>query len=197
MKSLLLFFLLIPGLNGLAQKDSGNPNYGHFRFENEERKVSWVNVFNIDSTIQWDAFKKELIDKRIISIMNENPSEVSGDLIKAKIDVVKYGISNFNAPIYLRSELTANVFLEFKKGRYRVTLSNIRFINNGDSDIILKSISEYAPTSKGNEESIDGAFSFREDGTVRTRIKTMFEIIDKYFLDIFQYKQSIKLKEDF
>jgi hypothetical protein len=195
MKKLFFLFLVFP-ICVFAQIE--NPTYGNYKFENKERTVSWVKVFNIDSTIVKDGLKSYFERNGIIKFNIDSNSELIGELVKSKIDVVKYGVSNFNAPIGLQNEIIANVLIEAKAGRYRVTLNNIRFIENGSSDLIMKAVvGSNAPTLKGNESPINGNFAFREDGIVRTRIKTILEIMDKYFVDILQFKTLKKLKEDF
>lgn len=156
---LLFLILLFSGFSTFAQTEATNPTYGHFKFANNERRVSWINVFNADSTLPVEVIKKYFTDNRIINVVKDNNLELTGDLIKAKVDVIKYGVSSFNAPIIFGSELIGNVIVELKKGRYRVTINNIRFINNGAGDVILKAIAENAPTTKGNEDAIDGMLS--------------------------------------
>ena len=193
----LLFFLLAP-LVLFSQIETNNPNYGNYVFNNADRKVSWVKVLKVDSTISPDLIKEYFVKNRILKFENNDNSELFGDLLKTKVDAVKYGISNMSAPMVFQNDFIGNVLVEIKAGRYRVTINNIRYINNGNDDIITKSIVGYsAPTSKGNEDKIDGAFTCREDGNVRTRIKTMFELLDKHFSDLFQYNPASKKKDDF
>ena len=56
-------------------------------------------------------------------------------------------------------------------------------------------ISPLLPSSKGDVETYNGDFSFKPDGTVRTRNKVIFEILDKYLSDIFQFKKNNKKEE--
>lgn len=181
-----------------AQTEFNNPNYGNYVFNNLERKVSWVKVIKVDSSISLDLIKEYFIKNRILKFENNDNSELFGDLLKTKVDAVKYGVSNMSAPMVFQNDFIGNIILEIKAGRYRVTINNIRYINNGNDDIITKSIVGFsAPSSKGNEEKIDGEFTFREDGKVRTRIKTMFELLDKHFSDLLQYISVAKKKDDF
>ncbi|MFM6947622.1 MAG: hypothetical protein ACKOWQ_01280 [Aquirufa sp.] len=197
MKKLLFLITILP-ISVFSQTEKNNPNYGNYIFNNTERKVSWVKVIKVDSSINPEIIKEYFIKNRIFKFENNVNSELYGDLLKTKIDARKYGVSFMNEPFVFQNDFIGNVFLEIKPGRYRVTINKIRWVNNGNTDIITKAIVGYsAPTAKGNEESIDGTFSFRDDGIVRTRIKLMFEIIDKHFNDLFQYKVNSISKDDF
>ncbi len=195
---IILFFCLLTPLVMYSQNESNNPNYGSYVFNNSERKLSWVKVVKVDSTLSPELIKEYFIKNRILKFENNDNSYLYGELLKTKVDAIKYGYSSMNAPIVFQNDFIGNVTLEIKTGRYRVTINKIRYINNGNDDIITKSVVGFtAPSSKGNEEELDGAFSFKEDGNVRTRIKTMFELLDKHFSDLFQFKMISNKKEDF
>ena len=69
--------------------------------------------------------------------------------------------------------------------------------NDTISDIILKPLSNNLPSSKGNEEYLDGSVTFEDIGYVKTRSKKVFLILDKYFTEISLYKILKKTNDDF
>jgi hypothetical protein len=170
---------------------------GNFEFNSLERSVRWVKIFEVDTNVTFNLIKDYFIKNNLLTTYNVDSNEFNSTLIPRKIDYLKYGYKSMSTPfVILRSEHKCNVRIEFKKGKYRVVLDKIEYIDDGSSDILTKSlISRYAPTSKGNIESYDGDFSFKSDGAVRTRNKIIFEILDKYLSDIFQYKKIDKKEE--
>lgn len=154
-------------------------------------------VFNIDSTITAEEIKSYFTKNLIFKFENDSKTELIGELVKSKIEPSKYGYSSWNAPMIFENPILGNVMVEIKTGRYRVTIRNIRYINNGISDIILKPLSNNLPSSKGNEEYLDGSVTFEDIGYVKTRSKKVFLILDKYFTEISLYKILKKTNDDF
>ena len=96
-------------------------------FEIEEKKVIWQKVYASELT------KEELI-KKITSSGNFNDIKKSGESLTATINELSldyqcYGSSEMSTPIYIaRSYVKAFVLIEFKEKRYRVTIKNIKFV---------------------------------------------------------------------
>ena len=197
MKNLLTIAFILTAFISNAQIEFENPTYGNFKFDNSERKSSWVMVFNIDSTITAEEIKSYFTKNLIFKFENDSKTEIIGELVKSKIEPSKYGYSSWNAPMIFENPILGNVLVEIKTGRYRVTIRNIRYINNGVSDIILKPLSNNLPSSKGNEEYLDGSVTFEDIGYVKTRSKKVFLILDKYFTEISLYKILKKTNDDF
>ncbi len=78
------------------------------------------------------------------------------------------------------------VFLEFKDGRYRVTLSDLGYVDNGVmTDLMMKSlVGVTGNTAKGNLESYNGEFSFNKKNEVKDSgiYANFFEILGQFLL---------------
>ncbi|MFN3784138.1 MAG: hypothetical protein ACK4R6_09470 [Spirosomataceae bacterium] len=167
-----------------------------FLYDGVARKVEWQKVFLVDSKIQVNTIRDYFIKSKIIVPEIVEEKEVYGIIPLQKIDVVKFGYTVWEAPIAFRSVFGADVKIEIKKGRYRVTVSNIHYIDNGDTDLIVRALFMMAPTSKGNKHTLNGVYTFKEDGEVRTRTKSVYTILDKFYTDLFTMGQQAK-KSDF
>jgi hypothetical protein len=96
-----------------AQIEFENPTYGNFKFDNLERKSSWVMVFNIDSTITAEDIKSYFTKNLIFKFENDNKTELIGELVKSKIEPSKYGYSSWNAPMIFENPILGNVIFRW------------------------------------------------------------------------------------
>jgi hypothetical protein len=113
---------------------------------------------------------------------------------KRPIDIQKYGYKRgFTPMVLLDNEQVSNVKIEYKEGRYRVTLTDIGYIDNGVvSDILMKGlIGQNAPTSKGNLVSYNGEVTFNKKNEVRNSYSMVYEILEKFYSDMFTYKKPV------
>jgi hypothetical protein len=93
----------------------------------------------------------------------------------------------------LDTEQTSKVVVEYKEGKYRVTLSDLGQINNGMSDILMKGMfGMNTPTSKGNFVSYNGELTYTKTNEVRKSVSLFYEILDKFYSDMFIYKKPVK-----
>lgn len=192
----LLSSLLVYGQNTEDGVEGKEITATSFLYDGVARKVEWKKVFLVDSKVQVGTIRDYFIKNKIITPEIVEEKEVYGVIPLQKVDVVKFGYTVWEAPIAFRSVFGADVKIEIKKDRYRVTVTNIYYIDNGDTDLIIRSLFMMAPTSKGNKNTLNGAYTFKEDGDVRTRTKNMYAILDKYFTDLFTMSQQEK-RSDF
>jgi hypothetical protein len=196
-KALLLISLLIIGNLGYSQNALGQ--MGNFKFENEERTVFWVQVFELKNTVDFVSAKKYFVDNQIFEIISEDSSSFIGNFNPKPIDIQKYGYKRGTTPMFLLDvEQVFTVNLEYKDGKYRATLSKMGYIDNGVvSDLVNRSlVGISSTTAKGNIVSYDGDFSFTSKNEVRTRNQTGFEILNKFYLDILTIKEKDKSSSD-
>lgn len=202
MKLLYILIFIIPNLifaqntddlYSVNQTKSKNEvsNLNSFVFNNEERTIKWIKIFSVDSSFTFSQIIENLTKNNLFSNVKIDEDMFEGKLNPKIIDYMKYGYKTMSAPIIFRSKHQSDVKIEFKQGKYRVTVQNIEYIEDGSADILVRGlISPLLPSTKGDVETYNGDFSFKIDGSIRTRNKTIFEILDKYFCDIFQYKKQ-------
>ncbi len=170
----------------------------NFEFNSSDRTVKWVSIFKIDSSINAKQLFEYFIKENIIKPSLIEESELSGTLIHRTINHKKYGYTLFGIPYIsiATAEQKANIKVQFKDGRYRVVVSNLEYLNKGDSDVAVKGLfGTNTATSKGNIESYDGILTFTSEGNVRERVKELYIYLDKFYSDIFQYKKVDKKEE--
>ncbi len=190
MKKLFLLFLVL-SFNSIVLSQTTSPNWGSFQFNTTDRIVSWVKVYELDSGTKLKDLKSYLIDNNLVEIQMQDSLSLNGVFVKRSVDIQKYGYKRSTTPIgILDTEQTCKVKIEYKEGRYRVTLTDIGQIDNGMSDIFMKGMFGLgAPTSKGNFVTYNGEYSFTKTNEVRKNFSIFYEILDKFYSDIFTYKK--------
>jgi len=191
MKKSILIFLLI-SIHNIVLAQTTTPNWGSFQFDTNERKVVWVKVFDIDPNLKLKDLKGFFIENNLVEVQSEDSLALVGVFKKKSIDIQKYGYKRgFTPMLLLDNEQVSNVKIDYKEGRYRVTLTDIGYIDNGFiSDIFIKGmIDQNAPTSKGNFVSYSGDVTFNKRNEVRTSYSMVYEILEKFYTDMFTYKK--------
>jgi hypothetical protein len=190
---------LITTLNFFLTIAQEHDKLGAFKFDHTERTVTWIKVFEV----QEDVTSKKLMDyfkeNNIIDIKEVNEDSFSGQFFKRTIDLQKYGFSRGSTPMVLIDmEQVFNVKIDFKEGRYRATLTDLGYVDNGIiSDLTQRSLlGVTATTAKGNIESYNGDFSFTNKNEVRTRVSSVFEILDVFYSDILRFKEKDTPNDD-
>lgn len=189
--STIIIFLLFHSAFS-QEKNMGSNN---FSFDKVERKVSWIKVFEPNLSFNIETLKRHFTENNILEIIEGDSSILRGRLIPTPIDIQKYGYKRMNTPMFLLDvDQKFNLMVEVKDGKYRVTLSEMGYIDNGViSDLVQQSlVGNTSTTAKGNFVSYDGEFSFTNKNEIRTRNELGFEILDKFYTDIFLIKETKK-----
>ena len=181
--AIIIFFLFHSAFS--QEKNVGSNN---FSYDQVGRKVSWIKVFEPTLSFDIETLKRYFIENNVLEIMEGDSSILKGILIPKPIDIQKYGYKRMNTPMFLLDvEQKFNVLVEVKDGKYRITLSEMGYIDNG----VLSELAQGVNT-KGNFVSYDGEFSFTNKNEIRTRNHMGFEILDKFYSDILLIKESKK-----
>jgi hypothetical protein len=191
MKKSIIIFLLI-SIHKIVLAQTTTPNWGSFQFDTNERKVLWVKVFDLYPNLNLKDLKGFLIENNLVEVQSEDSLSLVGVFKKKSIDIQKYGYKRgFTPMVLLDNEQVSNLKIDYKEGRYRVTLTDIGYIDNGViSDIFMKGmIGQNAPTSKGNFVSYSGDVTFNKRNEVRTSYSMVYEILEKFYTDMFTYKK--------
>lgn len=169
--------------------------FNNFTFDKEERKVYWVKVFEPSFSFNAEILKKYFTENNILAMVDGDSTSFRGTLLPKPIDIQKYGYKRGNTPIFLLDVAQKfNAKVEIKDGKYRVTLSEMGYIDNGIvSDLALKAlVGNSVTTAKGNFIIYDGEFSFTNKNEIRTRNQVAFEILDKFYADLLMLKETKK-----
>ena len=186
----IIFFLFHSAFS--QDKNVGSNN---FFFDKGERKVSWIKVFEPNLSFNIETLKRHFTENNVLEIIEGDSSTLRGRLIRKPIDIQKYGYKRMNTPMFLLDvDQKFNVLVEVKDGKYRVTLSEMGYVDNGViSDLVQQSlVGNTSTTAKGNFVSYDGEFSFTTKNEIRTRNELGFEILDKFYSDILLLKETKK-----
>ena len=184
---LIVFFLFHSAFS--QEKNVGSNN---FSYDQVGRKVSWIKVFEPSLAFDIEKLKRYFTENNVLEIIEGDSSTLRGMLIPKPIDIQKYGYKRMNTPIFLLDvDQKFNVLVEVKDGKYRVSLSEMGYIDNGVVSELAQGVN-----TKGNFITYDGDFSFTNKNEVRTRNQVGFEILDKFYSDILLLKESKKPDSD-
>jgi hypothetical protein len=187
---IIVFFLFHSAFS--QEKNVGSNN---FSYDQVGRKVSWIKVYEPTLSFDIETLKRYFTENNVLEIKEGDSSILRGMLIPKPIDIQKYGYKRGNTPMFLLDvDQKFNILVEVKDGKYRVTLSEMGYIDNGViSDLVQQSlVGNTSTTAKGNFVSYDGEFSFTNKNEIRTRNHMGFEILDKFYSDILLLKESKK-----
>jgi hypothetical protein len=151
----------------------------------QERKVIWQKVY--DSPISINEYQQWLFnsgqyhdiamyDNTITCWMNENP-----------INYEKHGFDMMSdISMQIRdNNLTGFVTIQFKEGRYRVTIEQMQFIHRFDSQLYRKGEVTHM------ELLINAKGTFRKMAENNTLM-----VLEVIFADMFEYKKSAHLDDE-
>jgi hypothetical protein len=94
--------------------------------------IKWQHEFTTTDSI--DQLFNNLIENRKVTEYTIIDKRLSGVLPQLPANYKLAGYRKVNTPNYLMAyDFTANVLVQFKPGKYRVTLRRIRLINNGSN----------------------------------------------------------------
>jgi hypothetical protein len=179
----IVFFLFHSAFS--QEKNVGSNN---FSYDKVGRKVYWIKVFEPTLAFDIETLKRYFTENNVLEIMEGDSSILRGMLIPKPIDIQKYGYKRMNTPIFLLDvDQKFNVLVEVKEGKYRVSLSEMGYIDNGVVSELAQGVN-----TKGDFITYDGDFSFTNKNEVRTRNQVGFEILDKFYSDILLLKERKK-----
>lgn len=169
------------GQNNIENLDIVNEY--EFTFDKSNKTVSWEKVFQMDSIISQTDIKSFYLTNSTVKIIQENDLGIIAELVPDIVDYRKYGYKWASTPVYFNScQIVGNILVEFKQNRYKVTINKIGFRDK--SGIVVPKGEVFV--------KLDGSTSFKDDLTIRTRNKLVFEILNRYFIDKFTYKKLQK-----
>lgn len=115
MKRLILLILALIPLNSFGQ---------NFNFD-KSGGIIWQCIYTTDMT-STDFYKSLHLSPHIYSIEKIDTTFYTARLKRSKIDYKSYGYSRMQLPVYLtNNDVIADVIIEYKEGKYRITLKNI------------------------------------------------------------------------
>lgn len=185
-----LLFILAP-LLCFAQNDND------YNFSVHEGEIIWQRVFQDSRPFDelCDVAKASKAFENVVI----NGSKIEGSLTPERADIRGAGYSNMSATFLVsNSYLAANFVLQWKEGRYRVTLMDIKFVGAGMMGISMSGMfaSGIAPGEKINLDTF-----LRKNGKIKETFYSSdtAEILDYTFTSIFmlQSKMDVVLDSDF
>ena len=147
--------------------------YSQWNFSFENNKVTWQKIFEPKDSLNYkDYFKENALTKNLDFSRNKTNSFSDNFLIK-NVSNFKTTIEGFN----IKGGFFANVTIEFKNNKYRVTIKDIKI----QSFKVYKE-QTYYPYNNNNYLSIE-SIVFNTKGNLKNTpiFKDLFLGLEKYF----------------
>lgn len=127
--TLVITILLTSFINAAAQKNDSN-------FTSENDKIIWQKVF--DTELDFEQLKEKIIESGILESFDIKESSITGQTRLIEPDYRGAGYSTMGTPIYIsRSFINAFCVIDFREGRYRVTIRNIMLSQKSTDNLSL------------------------------------------------------------
>ena len=147
MKIILTTYLLI-----ICNLTFSQVKFDYLKLENNQ--FFFERVYDCDS-LNADEIEKMLVlnipTLKNITDFQNNKTIITAKIDGAKIDYQKYGGSIWSVPNFITFNMYGNVSIVWKEKKFRVTVTNINFLNgsfnkNMNQSIIAQSLNEYSAT---------------------------------------------------
>ena len=173
----LIIFLLL----WIAHLAIGQSIVNNFEIENG---IVWRKVF--ETNLAFDQLVEKIKDSGLFENLDISEGKVTGELRKLSADYKGAGYSEMGTPMYVaRSFLKGFLIIEFKEGKYRVTIKNIILVHKY-SDALSK---------QGEETNLDNfALKSSKQEFKPAFAKSPSLILDHTFTDAFSF--MIEKKKD-
>jgi len=113
--------------------------------------LKWQHEFSTTDSI--NQLRNFMIENRIVTEYSIIDNRLSGVLHQLPANFKLAGFKKGNTPKYIMAyDFTANVLVQFKPGKYRVTLSRIQLVNNGSNynfTVPSNYLEDFATNSRG------------------------------------------------
>lgn len=150
----------------------------NFSIDNDQ--LVWVKIFDTPKT--YDQLTESIKDAGVINNIDIEDNKISGDLKPFEADYKGAGFSRGLTPIYILStNVTSFVIIEYKEGRYRVTLKKIILTQSSDNPL----------AKQGETDPLDD-FAIKNGKYRNNFINQASKIYDYSFNKIFEIKNSPK-----
>ena len=117
-KIIILTFIL----TAVSATTHGQETVNNFQLDNTE--IIWQKVF--ETKLTFEELKEKVKDSGLLDKIEIGDNKISGDLKPIDADFKGAGFTEMGTPIYIsRSHFTGFTIVEFKDGKYRVTLKKI------------------------------------------------------------------------
>ncbi len=154
-------------------------------FEIEQKEVVWRKV--VETTLTFDQLVEKIKNSGLLDKIEIGDNQLAGDFRDIAADFKGAGFSEMGTPMYIaRSHFNGFAIIEYKEGRYRVTLKKIILVQKYDDGL----------SKQGERTNLD-VFALK---TTKDKMKGAFKkspslILDYTFTDKFTFKDAPTKKD--
>lgn len=170
---LLLIFSTAFVINAFSQESVNN-------FHIEENSIIWQRVF--EKSLNFEQLYTLVNDSGQFELLKKEENKITGELKQIDADFKRAGFTEMGIPMYIpRSSYSAFVIIDFKDGKYRVTIKKIVLTQKYDD-----------PLSKQGEKTNLESFGLKRGKSEFTAsfIKSPAQILDYTLTQKFDFKET-------
>jgi hypothetical protein len=148
--------------------------------------VIYIKVFDVSDTTNLKFnITKQLKSTANITNIQEYESYLTADISNMAIDYKKHGGSSLIIPMIVTNGINGKMTVDFKNGKYRVTIQGIEFINN-------LSIYTSGIEMEGSNQPMKNLILNKERTEIKNTKKWLdvLGFLDKHFVDTFTFKST-------
>lgn len=177
MKLYILAFSIV--LTGFISNINAQENINSFAIE--EGKLIWQKVYETD--LGFDELLSVTKESGLFQIVEVSDDKILAEVKSINADFKGAGYSEMSTPMYVsRSFIEGFVKIEFKQGRYRISIKNIMLIQKYDDGV-----------SKEGEKSSLESFAIKKGNIMKKPFtKSPSKILDYTFTKEFNLKAKTK-----
>lgn len=150
MKSITLFIILFLPVLAFAHN-----------FKTENGAIIWQKVYDTTDSVTMKSFGSAIAEA------THNVNTITGKIINSKVNYSISGVKRMQIPLYMNEPFGADVLIEYKSGKYRVTVFNISFKEPEDGSML---------TSESSSPM--GDYALNSSGEIRQNQQKALEVFD-------------------
>ena len=176
MRRIILFLFLVTYIYAYSQNQDSINN-----FHTENNQVVWKKVFK--TSLGFEQLLSRVKDSGLFKDVENEQTKMRCDLKYIDTELFEYGVKNTNTAVFLINHFIEGfVIIDFKPGRYRVTLKKILLTEKNVDSLNIVGTSSFIEGEIFKYGKVEFNYQFKNHSSV---------MLNKMFTQYFDFNQII------